>query len=478
MPGILRIPAAKRQKLGRARRAGELLERAAPSPVSAQHLAKTLGYHSAFTPARSTPADPVGALPSSASKRSLCSALRVALTGRRSDGRTFSCLLIKAYTPLTCMVTARMWRERELNRELCLELFSALAALGNRMIFILGDWICEPDDLPIDLVHWGQVHRPLSDSMGTSPCGSVKLDWILCSKVLLPACGLETATDKKPDYSAVTLAPERARLPLPGMIQSVYHAEFLAVVRALEECQPGVMVSNCKGVVKALGSVTAANLHGNGQADLVANLGTDACGPLAPDASWTSWADFANKVYDFWRIVGRQLRARPDSEPRVRLLAEAPAEDPADTGIVGIVFPEVPFKIGLHLRVVRHAAYLHCLECGGQTGTVKGGTISLITQAKRLPQTQEEKENQGKYPRSSELILEVRPLMVAPLVGTLLFSCSGQVVLPFRVSQHQSLFSAVVWKEVCPLAPHRFTLPMLPRPKNVSHNPSTSCHHH
>eukprot|EP00971_Amphidinium_carterae_P267045 5296904-Amphidinium_carterae.1 len=31
-------------------------------------------------------------------------------------------------------------RAQELNREVCLEIFAAVAALGNRQIFILGDW--------------------------------------------------------------------------------------------------------------------------------------------------------------------------------------------------------------------------------------------------------------------------------------------------------------------------------------------------
>eukprot|EP00971_Amphidinium_carterae_P027128 534782-Amphidinium_carterae.1 len=43
-----------------------------------------------------------------------------------------------------------------------------------------------------------------------------------------------------------------ARLPLPGLRQSVYRAEFLAGVRALKECQPREVVSECKGVVKAV----------------------------------------------------------------------------------------------------------------------------------------------------------------------------------------------------------------------------------
>eukprot|EP00971_Amphidinium_carterae_P070860 1401570-Amphidinium_carterae.1 len=97
-------------------------------------------------------------------------------------------------------------RAQELNREVCLEIFAAVAALGNRQIFILGDWNFEPDDFPIDLVHGGQVNRPLSEVTQTSPTGEQHLDWILCSKVFMPACGIEQSTEKKPDHVAISMA--------------------------------------------------------------------------------------------------------------------------------------------------------------------------------------------------------------------------------------------------------------------------------
>eukprot|EP00971_Amphidinium_carterae_P070600 1396169-Amphidinium_carterae.1 len=62
-------------------------------------------------------------------------------------------------------------------------------------------------------------------------------------------------------------------------------------------------------------------------------------------------ADGCKGVVKAVQLVGPQLRVRPDSEPRVRLPAEAPAEDPADSGIVGVVFLEAPCKLGRHLRV-------------------------------------------------------------------------------------------------------------------------------
>eukprot|EP00971_Amphidinium_carterae_P244791 4860245-Amphidinium_carterae.4 len=50
-------------------------------------------------------------------------------------------------------------------------------------------------------------------------------------------CGVAYNTDTQ----------ERVWLPSPGIKQSVYRTEFLSVVRALEECQPNEVVSDCKG---------------------------------------------------------------------------------------------------------------------------------------------------------------------------------------------------------------------------------------
>eukprot|EP00971_Amphidinium_carterae_P094020 1860528-Amphidinium_carterae.1 len=91
-------------------------------------------------------------------------------------------------------------RAQELNREVCLEIFAAVAAFGNRQIFILGDWNFEPDSFPIDLVCGAQVNRPLSEVNITSPTGNLQIDWVLCSKALLPACGVEREAGTKPDH--------------------------------------------------------------------------------------------------------------------------------------------------------------------------------------------------------------------------------------------------------------------------------------
>eukprot|EP00971_Amphidinium_carterae_P185752 3687885-Amphidinium_carterae.1 len=70
-----------------------------------------------------------------------------------------------------CRYSSDNPRAPELNRELCLENFAAVAALGNRRVFILGDWNFAPDDFPIDLLQGGQVSpsRPLSTVTYTYP---------------------------------------------------------------------------------------------------------------------------------------------------------------------------------------------------------------------------------------------------------------------------------------------------------------------
>eukprot|EP00971_Amphidinium_carterae_P152835 3029581-Amphidinium_carterae.2 len=49
------------------------------------------------------------------------------------------------------------------------------------------------------------VNRPLSEVKYTSPVGELQIDWILCSKALLPACGVEQETENKPDHVAISL---------------------------------------------------------------------------------------------------------------------------------------------------------------------------------------------------------------------------------------------------------------------------------
>eukprot|EP00971_Amphidinium_carterae_P166768 3304713-Amphidinium_carterae.2 len=68
-------------------------------------------------------------------------------------------------------------------------------------------------------------------------------------------------------------------------------------------------------------------------------------------------------------LDGLTLRTR--YEPRVKLLAE-PAVEAPEVPIKGQVVPEAPFQIGPHQRVVRHETFIQCLDCGRQTGKVKG----------------------------------------------------------------------------------------------------------
>eukprot|EP00971_Amphidinium_carterae_P279091 5540269-Amphidinium_carterae.1 len=90
---------------------------------------------------------------------------------------------------------------------------------------------------------------------------------LVCCRPLVPKAGGHTVwTDGSGKHSRnphfrrcgvgyVTDTGEKCWMALPGIRQSVFRAELLAVVRALEECQPRRVVSDCKGVVKALQAI-------------------------------------------------------------------------------------------------------------------------------------------------------------------------------------------------------------------------------
>eukprot|EP00971_Amphidinium_carterae_P244890 4862168-Amphidinium_carterae.2 len=123
----------------------------------AKFVADRLGYYSSFTPARKTEGRPSGGL------ALLC---RQAQPLQRMEKGTHWELGRWAHHLLPFEGGLHIFnvygyssdkeRAQELNREVCLEIFAAVAALGNRQVFILGDWNFEPDDFPIDLVHGGQ----------------------------------------------------------------------------------------------------------------------------------------------------------------------------------------------------------------------------------------------------------------------------------------------------------------------------------
>eukprot|EP00971_Amphidinium_carterae_P108343 2145139-Amphidinium_carterae.3 len=164
---------------------------------STKYTAYKLGYYSSFTPARKTDGRPSGGL--ALLCRQAQPLQRLEKGTHWEQGRWAHHLLpfegglhvfnVYGYS-------SDKDRAHELNREVCLEIF-AVAALGNRQIFILGHWNFEPDNFPIDLLNGGQVNRPLS--------AELQIDWILCSEVFLPACGMELETGKKPDHVAISL---------------------------------------------------------------------------------------------------------------------------------------------------------------------------------------------------------------------------------------------------------------------------------
>eukprot|EP00971_Amphidinium_carterae_P338254 6475500-Amphidinium_carterae.1 len=67
-------------------------------------------------------------------------------------------------------------------------------------------------------------------------------------------------------------------------------------------------------------------------------------GPLEPDPVWLAWQDFAMKVCNFWRLVGPQLRDKPEEQLRVKLPTEPPAPPPAAP--VRVPDTDAPFQLG------------------------------------------------------------------------------------------------------------------------------------
>eukprot|EP00971_Amphidinium_carterae_P090332 1788686-Amphidinium_carterae.4 len=100
---------------------------------------------------------------------------------------------------------------------------------------------------------------------------------------------------------------------LPVRLKNANHMRWSATVRGLSRQsmqalqtgrrQPYALLPGQKQTDVDNGKITAEDLHGNGQADQLANEGTAAHGPLEPDATWLKWTDFANKVYHVWRLV-------------------------------------------------------------------------------------------------------------------------------------------------------------------------------
>eukprot|EP00971_Amphidinium_carterae_P008241 162859-Amphidinium_carterae.1 len=114
-------------------------------------------------------------------------------------------------------------------------LLGSVSSLGQRQVLIAGDWNFEPSGMPIDLIHGGQVVRPLSDDDATAPKGErVNLDRFLTSKMLAPACGLKEATDLKPDHVAVRLLLKLERHSSGFRRQRIYEVQLVTDKREVE----------------------------------------------------------------------------------------------------------------------------------------------------------------------------------------------------------------------------------------------------
>eukprot|EP00971_Amphidinium_carterae_P007893 156170-Amphidinium_carterae.1 len=109
---------------------------------------------------------------------------------------------------------------------------------------------------------------------------------------------------------------ESVLLPLPGLKQSVHRAEFLAVVRALEECKPkwlslavppaGVQIVWMKAHQSErdaeYGRVDHSDLQGNRLADMLlpTEVPENMHVPLEPSEEWKQWGTVCEIVGFLW----------------------------------------------------------------------------------------------------------------------------------------------------------------------------------
>eukprot|EP00971_Amphidinium_carterae_P078878 1560642-Amphidinium_carterae.2 len=232
--------------------------------------------------------------------------------------------------------------------------------LSTQALRHLKKWKEEPEDLSHILSpHWHKERRevelPADDDAippyvklhGLLPAPRVPLV-LTHEPVLVNWTGVVTVwTDGSGKHSDdpqhFTDTKEHVWLPLPGLRRSVYRAEFIAVVRALEECQPHEVVSDCKGVVKAIQALQAGRRTPKGRNRDVELRAMKALLPgqrirwmkahlkqADVDSGRVTADDFqGNQQAGLLVIQGPQLRERPEEQLRVKLPAEPPVPPPA-----------------------------------------------------------------------------------------------------------------------------------------------------
>eukprot|EP00971_Amphidinium_carterae_P156070 3094353-Amphidinium_carterae.2 len=143
------------------------------------------------------------------------------------------------------------------------------------------------------------------------------------------------------------------KVPLPGLKQSVYRAEFFksATVRALEKCKPKRLISDCKGVVSCLHALRACRRHPKTRhkdlesralaafpagvhivwmknSSVGQRCGRRACVLICKGTVWPMWRPTRVPVntcpLNLPESGSSGLRVRPEQWPRVRLSAPEP----------------------------------------------------------------------------------------------------------------------------------------------------------
>eukprot|EP00971_Amphidinium_carterae_P276004 5476842-Amphidinium_carterae.1 len=130
-----------------------------------------------------------------------------------------------------------------------------------------------------------------------------------------------------------------------------------------------------------LGRITTDDLHGNGQADVLANQGIAAHGPLEPDDTWTRWADFANKM-DQWSSYRPSLQLKPQrfqsKDMKLTYNAWSVVDKPAK-GTCSSVYPPVGEAIGGAFPLASEQRNRGPGDIGPLGGAATGRTVAPAT---------------------------------------------------------------------------------------------------
>eukprot|EP00971_Amphidinium_carterae_P295004 5857851-Amphidinium_carterae.1 len=107
-----------------------------------------------------------------------------------------------------------------------------------------------------------------------------------------------------------------------------------------------------------------------------------------------------------------------------------------------MVYPEAPFQLGQHLRVVRHADFLQCLDCTRQTGKVNGKynfAYSTRQSCRTLKKRKQKKRRTGFGGAEARVTDPAAPTPLGGATGSATTAAAGSRVFGYQHTTGDSL---------------------------------------